>query len=485
MEQNLHKFNDYQPYPHIKISDEAQAAVDHFQSRIKVGHDRERIAAENHDTEQTMMLFRDFCGGDFPDNSPVYDAIALVDIHKGLQERLRERIAHRALNGYIKPDERTEYVFGLLDDCGKVDDFWQKQSSISIEDMCNLLGTVDLEAIPILGAKSLAFMCNRMPLRGNDIQEVSNSPEMQNQMALAQTLLAPACELIGYDGLAMALQSVVSQAAMRRDRQTYFIDKAREVLDQLPPPEELQEDITRVIGGLLDHDSINAESFQGGERHGILFGEGLWDRGNDLPDGRFVYRRKSTGSIATKVQDDYRKYGRIETPRDIVGITIIAQDDKERLRIFGQMITNAGRVDDQKIGSAKIIGSSDFIEQMISGISGTYDENAAKLEAPVERNNGYQTAKVYIRRKNTPFEIQVTTRQERDMNRYGRTAHILYKKPKRGDSAESGDQIDEKILEFMADIHDRREHIGEAELRPTTINASRILIRQLSRVGHY
>ena len=475
MEQNLHTFGESQPFAPIKITEQVLDTNRKYEDRFK--NARATKEQRKQDMLMSMQFLRDFGAEDFADDSAVFDAMAMSDITGNIHDRLYSTIAKNALREYVMPDKRTEYVFSLLDDINKINRFWQSHDSMSIEQVIEFLETVNLESIIMQSAKSLAFVSNRLPMQNNRVEKMDDSADMWRHVALIQSMLAPICELIGYDGLAMAMHNVTNQATLRRDHQSQFIDMAQSTLDELPDRRGLQLNVNEVINGLVNGDSDNEPAIIGSERHGIIFGHGYM--GNRIGqeqrfEGRFVFREKSVGSLAIKYRDYQRKHGQPKVAPDVVGITTISETDEARMDIFRKMVANAGNLDDDGKSVVRIIGSHDFIEHTVPSL----DEYRIDELTTIERDDGYQSPRIYIVREGITYEIQAATVDERSRSRYGRNAHTFYK-------SNLSDQTDAKILEFMAKIHRRREHIGEAELHPATVESGKKLIRDVMSRGGY
>lgn len=146
-----------------------------------------------------------------------------------------------------------------------------------------------------------------------------DTPEAYELAYKSEALLAPLCEIIGFDGLAMALRSKVICLQLRNTGKGHFVDLAEQILSELgvlgaANPEEtitakernqnygtiVHRILKSMVGDIDSSASYGIELILGGESdHDIVIGNG--DIITDLL--RLVFRLKSVGSLAQKLAE--------------------------------------------------------------------------------------------------------------------------------------------------------------------------------------
>ncbi|MDR0957391.1 MAG: hypothetical protein LBM09_02315 [Candidatus Nomurabacteria bacterium] len=454
------------------------------------------------DLAKSVNILKDFCHDDFPmKKHPIYDAVAMGEIGNNVLGSLYSSIAKQALKSYhMYRNKHSEYVFTLLNDQIKLRQSWQKQMDTSLNNelitdpqiwlaspqyitpdgLLNSVKNINLEAVLIQSSQTLAWIRNRLDLPTNDLTATDNSPEMLRQITLAQSLLAPLCELMAYDGLAMALNSAAFQARLQNSGNAKYIDQARERLKDIRDPEQVIQkvsDSTDFFVGSGCHDlSFNYDA----ERHGILFGEGLCEP--DCLNGKTVgvrWRRKGTGQLAWKMYQNEIN-GDNEATGDDIGITYIMDNDDDMTKVFEQYIErslsgssdkfslNINRKDKIKVASS----SPSFIDMFRPIIE---RQNVQDQSVIKQVNKAFRDVKIRtIDGDNVPFEAQLATNQDRKDNRIGPAAHIFYKQ---------GHNPHPEDLNNVEWIWRRREHIGSKQLISASVNAAQLLIGYIRKTN--
>jgi hypothetical protein len=146
-----------------------------------------------------------------------------------------------------------------------------------------------------------------------------DTPEAYELAYKSEALLAPLCEIIGFDGLAMALRSKVICLQLRNTGKGHFVDLAEQILSELgvlgaANPEEtitakernqnygtiVHRILKSMVGDIDSSASYGIELILGRESdHDIVIGNG--DIITDLL--RLVFRLKSVGSLAQKLAE--------------------------------------------------------------------------------------------------------------------------------------------------------------------------------------
>jgi len=146
-----------------------------------------------------------------------------------------------------------------------------------------------------------------------------DTPEAYELAYKSEALLAPLCEIIGFDGLAMALRSKVICLQLRNTGKGHFVDLAEQILSELgvlgaANPEEtitakernqnygtiVHRILKSMVGDIDSSANYGIELILGGESdHDIVIGNG--DIITDLL--RLVFRLKSVGSLAQKLAE--------------------------------------------------------------------------------------------------------------------------------------------------------------------------------------
>lgn len=517
------------------VSDDARFAIGHYKS-----HDRTNtLSLTDCDIVDSIHLFRDFCGQDFDDDHPIYDAIAMSEIGNNVFDDMLSGTAKRALKTYYINNKqrsgnykRGKDVFTLLDDRLRLQEYWQDQVGIlynmsqykneAIENsdpqyyekrdnlFCNIINhlyskklepiadpevwvcppeyvkpealldsvkRINLETVLIQSTQTLAWIRNRLDLQNNNIEKTNDTPEMLRQITMAQSLLAPICELLGYDGLAMSLESSAWQVRLRNSGNQQYIEKARKILNSLEDVEEIEQLIAKTTDYLVDESNHDKSFHYHKDRHGILFGEGIcYPNFLDNREVDIRWRRKSTGSLAKKIFEG----GKGRTLSDVIGLTYIMENDEDMLKVFKKIINQSTSSADENqpklnSGAGKPIKIGSSSESFIEGFWSIISELGAQDISHIQKSdNDFRDVKIRILDSNkVPYEIQLATKESRKENRIGTAAHIFYKQRK--------DPTVEDLLAVLS-IHNRREHIGDHKMNPYSVEDAQLFINAIDNV---
>lgn len=342
-------------------------------------------------------------------------------------------------------------------------DLWkQPMKMLDVSSLIEIAGKINLETILIEASHTLAQL-HSTPYK---------SPETYEAAYRSEAFLAPLCEVIGFDGLAMALRSTVACIELRNTGKGEYVDLAEQLLSKHQEGrsengehchDQLQQDVQSIMRRVVGENShelvIGSES-----SHGVVFGDGECHSGHR--ELRLVWRLKSVGSLARKlareasekqnkhteipsseVLDD--QCGYVEAPLDIVGVTLIAHNRGDLIAtyadIFRRMLPLLEREDlsNEGVGSIQPYPSpsrkcSFHIEgdaQFISAIKQTMDEQFPdrlnKISFRLDDKKGFRVAKMtgfYTSIDGVvPFEVQLLTEEDRRTARVGTAAHIFFK----------------------------------------------------------
>ena len=320
----------------------------------------------------------------------------------------------------------------------------------------------------------------------------------------AESMYAPLCEIIGLDGLAMAMRSKASVIRLRNSGRGQFVDEAERLLmtydgnsqNGTPLSRHFVEEILSEVVGESDHDFVIGNN----AKHGITVGEGLCQIEGNPAVLRTLWRLKTVGSLADKLareaaeeselKDDKKESSapvdRSTSPLDVTGITLVAEDDAELIRTYVQMVH--GELSGQAITPVAapsrecafhIRGSKAFVAKIRSELEHQFPDRQELFEYALD-THGFHVAKVtgYYEDNEgrVPFEIQALTAEGRRDARIGKSAHIFYKL-----SRQLGDRYTpaEQEIQSLARINHRKEYLGIDGLTPASEQRLEIRLQQL------
>lgn len=295
---------------------------------------------------------------------------------------------------------------------------------------------VQIEAILIKAAA--AFDSFRSALYAND------ETTLQTALYDIEAFYAPLCEIIGYDAFVMAMRNETYKLRMIRDGQVkqglrpeQRIEKARSMLENYPT-----ERVKEIVGDVI-HDyflaspgteNLTEDAVTNTSGHGIVLGTGTVLTSPDLPDIDYLWRRKSEGSLAKKLE----KSG---NPVDIIGLTIITDSVEESMQIFNYLmektesssIESVSPIASQERDTAySAAGSLEFTKMVQNNLATKGPEVETRT-----RTNGYEAMKATVlhlttveqsdgslRLIQTPIEIMIMTKDAHHAARVKDAAHV-------------------------------------------------------------
>lgn len=466
-------------------------------------YSEEDVRKKQHDLVLTNTLIADFC--DEYVNTPVYSAAMLGPMVDALSDPTTATAAEQALRAHTLDDRNTPesaaYVLGVLADRPIIDNFWEQIVTEQYADqpdlshylltstpeivpselwspaarlvppdrMLSLVDNTNLESLLIQSAETLVHLG-----AGN----VSNDSATFQQMYRAESLLGPLCEIIGFDGLAMALRSRANILRAIYTGDLEVVERATHIIEEHGSVEQVEESVQSLFTAIFG-DSIHEQVVAHTSKHGIIIGEGLCTSKNL----RVVWRQKTIGSLVEKLlrQDDPGF-----TPLDILGATIIAHNEQEVGERFGRIIERLHNDDRIKLVPAEgrtdavhIKGTLDYIETMREALGFDSIESMRRFVDVVEAKPGeYRVCKVTLvySQEGKPeqrAEIQITTELDRIEARIGSAAHLFYKLV--GADRSSIDPA------YLAAIRGRKSNLiqGGNHLNPASAERATVLYEQL------
>jgi len=446
------------------------------------------IEAREHELKLTATLVADFC--DEYLSPRAYTAAMLSPVLEAAMTTGDSAQAREALRVYANNTTETEeekrYVIGLASDRPVITNFWHESvasrystdpelqsllqsdepTDVSIEHwgvhaksiepryINELASSVNLESLLIKAGELLAQL---------DPSTATNDSQTLDRAHQAEALLAPLCEIIGFDALAMALYSHVHVLRAMFTGNLAPLQQAQNIINERGNKEQVDRDVQELFGVVFG-DNIHEQIIDHGAQHGIMMGEG-YCTGECL---RVNWRLKSVGSLAKKL--DARSPENI--PLDIIGATVTTQDIPQiasRLKRIIERSESDERVvltpTSERDAAIHVKGTAEYIETIREGLGYENLEAMRKVADIVEVDAGaHRVCKVTLvftqpGRPELRAEIQITTESDRVENRIGKAAHMLYKLIKHlGIGADTIDRED--YAQDLALIHARKKHLG-------------------------
>lgn len=333
--------------------------------------------------------------------------------------------------------------------------FWhQPMQMLEISELIKLAGQVNLETILIEASHTLAELHSTL----------YKSREAYEAAYKSEAVLAPLCEIMGFDGLAMALRSTVACIELRNTGKGEYVDLAEQILakhqegraeDGSHCHNQLREDVQSIMDNVVGENShdlvVGSES-----SHGVVFGDGKCL--SAYRDLRLVWRLKSVGSLARKLARDdedalvkEQRQGYVETPLDIVGITLIAHDRTDLIETYADIFRRMSPYLEEHSAKAPsstkgplqpypapsrahsfhVEGDADFVATIKQHFVEQFPEELESISFKTDEKKSFRVAKMtgfYTSKEDVvPFEVQLLTEEDRHTARVGTAAHIFYK----------------------------------------------------------
>lgn len=420
-------------------------------------YSEEDLREKQRDLVLTNTLIADFC--DEYVNAPVYSAAMLGPIADALKDPATAAAAENALRAYTSnvqnSPESTAYILGILADRPAIDDFWRQTIAeqytdqpelvqkllaqtpetvseelwgsgarlVTPERMLSLVDNINLESLLIQSAETLVQL---------GVDRATNDSETLRKIYKAESFLGPLCEIIGFDGLAMALRSRAFILRKIYTGERELIERGNRIIAEQGSVEQVDQNVQSLFTAVFG-ESIHEQVVTHTSQHGIIIGEGLCTSKNL----RVVWRQKVVGSLIEKMQ---RQDDPEFIPLDLLGATIIAHNEQEAGERLGRIIERVHKDDRIKLVPAEgrtdavhVKGTPHYIEVMREALGFDTVESMQRFVDVVEVKPGYyQVCKVTLvyaqeGKAEMRAEIQITTEADRIEARIGSAAHLLYK----------------------------------------------------------
>lgn len=569
-EQYAPKYNEDFPNQDFPLSSEAaHAAYRYFWSHTHQNDqhpemsqaDQERMSISN-------TILGSFCGsGDKAVYDETYEAAILSDLADKTDSNSVDggRNAKRALKKYFvdfeheqynillsggedersarqKASHKAQYVAGLLSDRDKIHQFWNQQSSsespaetgprlewdslsnlVNLDKMLDLAKTVNIESILIMAAQLTSYLTKQA-----DALDLVDGDDTLDKIQMSESLIAPLLEIMGYDGFAMNLNSVTKRIRLKNlgENGHMALLVANKII--AAHNEKRVSDGVRDIMSSLVGDTDKEAVFEFNRDARILMEHGYCQPYGLDESSYFIVRRKTRGSMAWKLYQDYikkdskingldKKIGEFPLAMDVIAAQIIfddnqsesaknnkneAEEDKDDSsnaieidNLANTFATIVGKaVNDDKItlspspsrdSAVHIRGTKDFRSRVARAVYG--QGYSGDFEARDEQPGDMEVAKLTFYyhdnamngndMDNIPlsFEIQLLTERQRNAMRTDKIAHIFYKL---GISNPTAEQI-----AYLKEINRRKDSIKESYL--VNPAAAKDYMDLISRVDSY
>lgn len=446
------------------------------------------VEARKQELALTTALIADFC--DEYLSPRAYTAVMLSPILEAATTASTNTQAREALRVYanntVESEEEKRYVIGLASDRPVIADFWRESvaaryaadptlqsllqssdptkvsaeqwsvhsRSIEPRHINELASSVNLESLLIKAGELLAQL---------DPSTATNDSQTLDRAHQAEALLAPLCEIIGFDALAMALYSHVHVLRAMFTGNLAPLQQAQNIINERGDKDQVDRDVQELFGVVFG-DNLHEQIINHGSEHGIMMGEG-YCTSECL---RVNWRLKSVGSLTKKL--DARSPENI--PLDIIGATVTTQDVPQialRLKRILERSSTDERValtpTSERDAAIHVKGTGEYIETIRVGLGFESLEAMREVVDVVEVGAGaYRVCKVTLvfaqpGRPELRAEIQITTESDRVENRIGKAAHTLYKLIKHlGVNVDPVDRED--YAQDLALIHARKKYLG-------------------------
>ncbi|MDR0955529.1 MAG: hypothetical protein LBM73_00190 [Candidatus Nomurabacteria bacterium] len=350
---------------------------------------------------------------------------------------------------------------GNLATGGDTDQLWKIEPSIvKPSTLRDEITQVNIESILLAAVQTLS-----------DLQIKRKGEYLSQQTFMlvrkAESYLAPLCELIENDGLAMALNSAAARARLAATGNKGYVDKAKAVYAGIGDHEIFEQEMESAIESLCD-ESLHSSTVDYNSQHRTLIGRSLcMINGVEMVA---KYRRKSLGQLARKIR---RLGGKL--PMDICGITFVIQDSDDFAKIFSDIVKKADLNDrfqfsptPRRNEALHIRGRDIFRSQIMQRL----DNSGLNHDIQQQPDDSLELAKFTALFDGIPMEIQVVTKTMARAMRLGLIAHIGYK-------------VDQPItladVLAMEEINQRASEIGTGQLFGSTVDGARNFMATVER----
>lgn len=374
--------------------------------------------------------------------------------------------------GVVSPSTRVEKNSGRHNRAVRgVDNPWGEElNTIQLADPEKLFDLTDQNMfVPLLvkAAQTLDMLKNRREITKTETRRYARD---------ALEVYIPFCKIIGYDGLALALNDAALNLKVEGQK-NYDEQVSNAVSAQY---EDLFEGNTHLpaIAKVFDRGSILFDATVGklSSAHDVRLGTFIAQLDGMDVEGR--YRVKGLYALLSKVfSKNYASHDDVldKLPMDMLGLTLITTSHQESAAVVGKLLQRI-ELDDTFAPTPTAERREQRLEQGYIHIQGT-DEfiNAICQENGMDREkisckvllspDDYEVAKVTFMThsggKAVPTEIQVVTRESRDNGRRGVVGHLLYKLFGPLTGAKGEREKREKVSAILRAIHAQKKNMKQ------------------------
>ncbi|MDR1970255.1 MAG: hypothetical protein LBQ11_02865 [Candidatus Nomurabacteria bacterium] len=349
---------------------------------------------------------------------------------------------------------------------------------ISNKELYDFSETVNLEALITASVRVLdELRQNLASIEEGGLGVIKDKKAVFRKCVMAESLLAPICESIGFDRLSDALNNVSIQIRLWNGGRTDLIETAREERKKLGSLEQIlanARDLITTSGGKIIEER---EVIQNETGYGVISREFRFidSTGKEV---RAIMRVKTIGSCAKKMLEG-------AYVQDLVGFTYITDEDdpatgnpgtegrppkdnpfEQMERVFSRVVEDATTNKDIRLmpstprislgwfGGIHIKGRPALVKRMKDSIRRWLGDNVDRISTDneVKNEDDFQVAKITALFHEVPVEIQVKTSLMRRNERVGRANHRRHKTK------------DNEGWEYLQAINTRRKMLPEAQM---------------------
>lgn len=494
--------NILRQYPYSHLPENARKPIEEYYSISDIyskpdSQSEEDVRSKLRQLNSKQRIIRSFCGKEI--NELAYSAAALGEIYdNAANQDSPDKKAKTVIKDFLHSNQFSEdqeidyrskvYLQGLLSDRTRIENLKKEivsearsskenkntHSHINVDIIKEATQNINIESFLIKAGETLELFD----------REGADTTKLLDDIYFTELVIAPITELIGFDNLALALNSRVKELELKHDGRIDLLERADAVLERINESgneydsldKNTEKLVQSVLGEIFDgQDNFKAmSSVEIHPKHDSIYGtiavnESTDDikNGEDGTIGRF--RLKSRGSLAEKMHryDNDSSIPRGTIPMDLVGITLITKDKSEMIATLNRLVNgvyNSTKIIPNatvsKISPVHIAGTPDFIDYSTVSLSTPIGVIDAK---PSVDKDGLELGKTTFIYKNIPIEVQVLTAEKRQAMRIGSLAHIFYKGLRLKDEPISKESMD-SWLEALRNIHKRRSRIASFDL---------------------
>lgn len=400
-----------------------------------------------------------------------------------------------------------KYTFSLMRDFPLIADFIKSHEAkcqragheyIDIEGLVDLVEKTNFESIII---KSALDYSNFLMLDGKEYLTDKEKSKMRRVITAIKTVDSPLLALTGFDALEAEILSKAYTWELNQSGDQFFVSKASEIFEELggrtklaQTTEEFLEEL--FINDVFDHKRVTSDQ----EYYGVFFGGGEITFSEYANEYRVLARLKSVGATAKKMHALYNKTEEVETPIDIIGVTLIAKNEDEMSQCLAAIMRRLSQVDVDHVSAPSrteqvhVKGSNEFLSRFgREGVSAQlYEERELRVKDEL-CDNGYEAVKLTLSYTKDglvmPIEIQVTHETARKESRAGLGSHTLFKLMKLAKDAGNitiSKLSDSDMLEKLQRISIRKQKFDKASYETngeSTVRADRVFKNMTRNIG--